>query len=75
MLYNLSVMFLTPDAMRVLLVLCILSLAVLAAFYLCQRDLSLSEYLGWGLIVVMLPLVGPFLVIFLRPGVRAKRKI
>ncbi|MCK4975460.1 MAG: hypothetical protein KAS36_00850 [Anaerolineales bacterium] len=67
-------MFLTPDAMRTLLALCILSMALLAAFYLRQRDLSLSEYISWGLVIVLLPLLGPFLVILSRPGAQAKRK-
>ena len=67
-------MSLTPDVMRALLVLCILSMALLAAFYLRQRELSLSEYIGWGLVVVLLPLLGPFLVILSRPGAQVKRQ-
>jgi hypothetical protein len=61
-------MLLSPDAMRMLLLLSMLGMAVLAAFFLRGRSLSLREYIIWGALIVFLPLVGPFLVIVLRPG-------
>jgi hypothetical protein len=67
-------MFLTPETMRTLLALCMLSMALLAVFYLRQRDLPLSEYISWGLVILIVPLLGPFLVILSRPGAQAKRK-
>ena len=61
-------MELSPDTLRLSLVICMLGLAILAAFYLRRRKLTFLEYLGWGLLIVFVPLIGPFLVILLRPG-------
>ena len=58
----------TPDFIRYALLACILGMALLAAFYLRRRDLSLWAYTGWGLLALLLPVVGPFLVIWIRPG-------
>lgn len=58
----------SPDIMRALLVICLLGMAVLAALFLRQRSLSLIAYLGWGLLIVLLPILGPFLVLLTRPG-------
>ena len=65
---RLDLMPFSPDIMRVLLLICLLGMAVLAALFLRQRSLSLSAYLGWGLLIVLLPLLGPFLVLLSRPG-------
>jgi len=61
-------MLLSPDVMRVLLFICLFGMALLAAFYLRQRSLTITEYIGWGMLLILLPLLGPFLVILLRPG-------
>lgn len=58
----------SPQTMRLLLLLILLGMELLAAFYLRQRRMSLLSYLGWGLLAVLLPAVGPFLVILSRPG-------
>ncbi len=58
----------SPDIMRVLLVLCLVARAVLAVFYLRQRKLSVKAYIGWGLLAILIPLIGPFLVIYCQPG-------
>ena len=68
MLYNLFKMWLSPDVLRFLLLLCAVGMALLAAFSLRRRNLSLSEYVAWGALLVFLPFIGPFLVILLRPG-------
>jgi hypothetical protein len=60
-------MFLSPTVMRVLLVLCLAGMALLAVLFLRRRRLSLAAYVGWGLLAVFLPLIGPFLVILLSP--------
>ena len=65
-------MLLTPDTMRASLVICVLGMALLAAFFLRKRQLSISEYIGWGLVIILLPLLGPFLVILRRPGKRTE---
>jgi hypothetical protein len=57
------------DAMiRFLIIIVVVLMALLAIFYLRKRRLTWWEFCGWGLLALMLPLVGPFLVIFLRPG-------
>jgi len=57
-----------------LLTLCALGMALVAAFYLRGRELSFSEYLLWGSLLILIPIVGPFLVIFLRPGVYSRNR-
>jgi len=54
--------------MRLLLFGCMLSMTMLAAFYLRRRELSPIAYTAWGLFALILPVIGPFLVIWLRPG-------
>lgn len=58
----------SPLFLRVSLVVCALGMALLAVFFLRRRKLSLSEYLAWGLVTLLIPLLGPFLVIAVRPG-------
>ena len=61
-------MLLSPDTMRLLLALCPFLMALLAVFYLRERRLALTTYLVWGLLIVFIPLLGPFLVILMHPG-------
>jgi hypothetical protein len=58
----------SPDVIRLLLAIGILGMAVLAILYLRRRELAITEYIGWGLLIVLLPLLGPFLVILYQPG-------
>jgi hypothetical protein len=58
----------SPDVIRLLLVVGALCMAILAVLYLRRRELTITEYIGWGLLIVLLPLLGPFLVIFYQPG-------
>jgi hypothetical protein len=62
-------MLISPDVMRALLLLCLIGMALLAAFYLRQRSLSIYGYLGYGLLILLIPVLGPFLVILSRPGI------
>jgi hypothetical protein len=59
----------TANTLRALLLIDIVVIALLAIFFLRERRLSWLEYCGWGLLAVMIPLLGPFLVILSRPGV------
>jgi hypothetical protein len=61
-------MLFSPELMRAALLICILGMAFLAAFYLRQRRLSLQAYTCLGLLALCLPVLGPFLVIWIRPG-------
>lgn len=67
-------MLLSPGVMRGLLLLCMVGMVVLAGLYLRRRPLSTLQYLGWGALVLLLPLVGPFLAILLEPGSRRRRR-
>ncbi len=59
---------LSPETMRLLLVGCMISMTLLAAFYLRHRQLSPFAYAAWGIFALILPLVGPFFVIWFQPG-------
>lgn len=61
-------MLLSASLMRLLLGLCLLGMCLLAAFYLRRRELTLAEYIAWGMLAVLVPLIGPFLVILNHPG-------
>lgn len=67
-LYNLIVMPLSPDTMRYLLTACLVGMALLAILYLRRRELSTLEHIACGLLILLLPLLGPFLVIWFQPG-------
>ncbi len=53
---------------RTLLLVDIIAMALLAFFYLRGRELAWHEYLSFGLVALLVPLLGPFLVILSRPG-------
>ena len=61
-------MQLSPDLMRSLLLVCMLTMVILAVFYLRQRKLTQMAYVFWGLIAILIPIIGPFVVIWMRPG-------
>lgn len=67
-LYNHPSMPLSPETMRTLLAVCMVAMALLAILFLRRRELTTLEVIGWGLLILGLPLLGPFLVIWLRPG-------
>ena len=58
----------SPQLMRLLLVTCLLGMAILATLSLRRRKMPVSAYIGWGLIAILLPLVGPFIILLVRPG-------
>jgi hypothetical protein len=58
----------SPEIVLALLMVCMIGEAVLAALYLSTRSLSIPECLGWCLVIVLVPLLGPFLAIAIRPG-------
>lgn len=68
---------LSSALMRLLILLCALGMALLAAFFLRGRQLTPMSYLGWGLLAILLPYLGPFLVILYRPGqpLRPRRRL
>ncbi len=62
------VIIMTPDSMRFILFAYLLGTALLAVLFLRRRTLSLAAYTFWGLFALLVPLVGPFTVLYLRPG-------
>jgi len=58
------------DTLFLLLILCMIGMAIIAAFYMRERRLTKLAYIGWGLTIALFPLVGPFLVILMQPGIR-----
>jgi len=61
-------MLLSADTMRFLLAASMVGIALLALLYLRRRVLTPAEYFGWGLLIVLVPFLGPFLVILMKPG-------
>jgi hypothetical protein len=58
----------SPQLMRLLLVVCLLGMALLALLSLRQRKLPVAARIGWGLVAILLPIIGPFFVLLVRPG-------
>ena len=63
----------TVETMRLLLVGCLLGLYILAMFDLRHRYLTLVQFTAWGLLALLVPALGPFLVIVSRPAGLAHR--
>jgi hypothetical protein len=66
-------MLLSATTMRALLLLSLLGMSLLAGLFLRRRQLPLIAYFGWGLLVVMLPALGAFIVLLAKPGVSKAR--
>jgi hypothetical protein len=67
-------MTISPDILRILLVLSQLGMVTLALLFLRTRVLSFTEFIGWGLLAFFVPFLGPFLVIVARPGEKHSNK-
>jgi hypothetical protein len=67
-------MMISPDILRTLLVLSQLGMVTLALLYLRTRVLSFTGFIGWGLLALLVPFLGPFLVILARPGEKYRNK-
>ena len=65
----------STQTFQYLLVGCLVGMALLAVFYLRGRRLSLLGYLAWGLVALLIPAVGPFIVILAHPGVRRQARV
>ena len=68
-------MMMSTQVLQYLLIGCLVGMALLAAFYLRGRRLSLMGYLAWGLVAVLIPAIGPFVVILAHPGMRRESRI
>ncbi|HPH97781.1 MAG TPA: hypothetical protein PKW33_07890 [Anaerolineaceae bacterium] len=56
------------DFIRTALGLCLLGMLALALLYLRRRALAPLPRAAWILLALLLPAVGPFLVLLLQPG-------
>ncbi len=58
----------TAEYLRTLLIAFLVIMYLLAILYLRRRKLSPGAYILWGLLALILPALGPFLVILAKPG-------
>ncbi len=56
------------EILRGLLVADVVGMFALAVLYLRRRRLAWHQYLGWGLVALVFPVFGPFVVIAAHPG-------
>ena len=64
----------TALILRWLLLVYLIVMYVLAMLYLRNRRMSLSNYGLWGLFALLVPMLGPFVVIAFQPGKSAVGK-
>lgn len=62
------------ETLRTLLLVYIAFSAAVAFVYMARRRLTFGEWVFWGLVAILLPVFGPFLVISARPGPRPPRR-
>lgn len=60
----------TASVIKLSLEIFLAAMATLALLFLRTRRLSFTAYALWGLLAIMVPALGPFLVIAARPGRR-----
>ncbi len=58
----------TESIIKLTLEVFLAAMATLALLFLRTRRLSFTSYALWGLLAIMVPALGPFLVIAARPG-------
>lgn len=56
------------DAVRFILLGFLVAMFALSVMFLRQRRLPVWAYAIWGLFALLIPAIGPFLVILSRPG-------
>jgi hypothetical protein len=62
------------ETLRLLLAGTLVAMYMLAMLYLRHQPLTFSQYMLWGLFALLVPALGPFLVILLQPGKSPQRK-
>jgi len=63
------------ETLRLLLAGTLVVMYVLAMLYLRRQPLTFSRYTFWGLFALLIPALGPFLVILIQHGKSAQRKV
>ena len=56
------------EPLRLLLAIFLIVMFGIALLYLSRRQLTLRQSLAWGVFALLVPVLGPLLVIALRPG-------
>jgi hypothetical protein len=46
----------------------IFCMALIAISSLRKRRLTLHKYLAWGLVAILVPVIGPFIIVWIQPG-------
>ncbi|MBE3037922.1 MAG: hypothetical protein IMZ62_03805 [Chloroflexi bacterium] len=62
------------ETLRLLLAGFLVAIYMMAILSLRRQPLTFSQYTLWGLFALLVPALGPFLVILLQPGKSAQRK-
>jgi len=65
-------MLIDPEIVRWFLGAALIGMALMAVLYLRARNLSFRAYCLWGLVALLLPGLGPLLVLLAHPG-RSRR--
>ena len=60
--------------LRTLLVVYAVGAFVLTLFYLRHRRCSALEFVAWGMLALVVPVLGPFFVIAARPGPKKRNR-
>ena len=58
----------TRDLLRLVLLVMGSGMLLLSELYLLRRLMDWFDYFAWGILAIVLPVLGPFLVIACRPG-------
>jgi len=58
----------TETVLRTMLWIDMGAILFLALYYLRQRNISWKAFCAWGSLALCVPFLGPFLVIYFRPG-------
>ena len=69
--YNQSRM--SAGTLRLLLLLVLFALYALAILYLSRRPLTPIQFAAWGLFALLVPVLGPFIVLLTHPGQKRPR--
>jgi len=64
----------TGEVLRLILFADLFGMLMLAVLFLRGRRLSTLGYVCWGILALMLPVVGPYIVIATRPGFPLSRE-
>jgi len=64
----------TAEILRTILLIFLFAMLALGLDFLRRRRMPFNEFALWGLFALLVPALGPFLVIVIQPGKPARRK-